>query len=278
MSERINTPFTNEHFADWCLKMAEKKSPYWYGTCVYKASNSVLSSKSRQYPDHYGSSRTARYKKDIANKQVVSDCVGGCKGYAWTNGGQGVLESIGTDQKYTSKYGSNGCPDKSASGMFSYCKSKDMDWGTIDTLPEIMGLALFTDGHIGYYVGGGYAVEWRGFNYGCVKTVVKERTWKHWAKLPFINYGDTGDAQPAETVTYIVGFRVFRFRVILIVLFIYFDIYPLPDTLLLFLMSHPSSHPLHPNLRRIHRREASASLRMEGSRYHADHVGNRTPA
>ena len=48
-----------------------------------------------------------------------------------------------------------------------------MDWGTIDTLPEIVGLALFMDGHIGYYVGGGYAVEWRGFNYGCVKTVVK---------------------------------------------------------------------------------------------------------
>jgi hypothetical protein len=27
-NNRINTPFTNEHFADWCLKMAEKKSPY----------------------------------------------------------------------------------------------------------------------------------------------------------------------------------------------------------------------------------------------------------
>ena len=49
MSERINTPFTNEHFADWCLKMAAKKSPYWYGTCVYKASTSVLNSKTRQY-------------------------------------------------------------------------------------------------------------------------------------------------------------------------------------------------------------------------------------
>ncbi len=24
MPERINTPFTNEHFTDWCLKMAEK--------------------------------------------------------------------------------------------------------------------------------------------------------------------------------------------------------------------------------------------------------------
>lgn len=54
-----------------------------------------------------------------------------------------------------------------------------------NTLPEIVGLALFTDGHIGYYVGGGYAVEWRGFNYGCVKTVVKERTWKQDGK-----YGD----------------------------------------------------------------------------------------
>ena len=175
MPDRINTPFTNEHFADWCLKMAEKKSPYWYGTCVYKASTSVLTSKTKQYPSHYGSSRTSRYKQDIANKQVVADCVGGCKGYAWTGGGIGVLESIGNDQKYTSKYGSNGCPDKSASGMFEYCKKKGMDWGAIGTLPEIVGLALFTDGHIGYYVGNGYAVEWRGFNYGCVKTKVKER-------------------------------------------------------------------------------------------------------
>lgn len=55
-----------------------------------------------------------------------------------------------------------------------------------------------------------YAVEWRGFNYGCVKTVVKERTWKHWAKLPFIDYGDTGSAQPAETVTYTLGTRLLK--------------------------------------------------------------------
>ena len=206
-NNRINTPFTNEHFADWCLKMAEKKSPYWYGTCVYKASNSVLTSKTKQYPDHYGSSRTSRYKQDIANKQVVADCVGGCKGYAWTGGGIGVLESIGNDQKYISKYGSNGCPDKSASGMFEYCKKKGMDWGTIGTLPEIVGLALFTDGHVGYYVGDGYAVEWRGFNYGCVKTKVKDRTWKNWAKLPFIDYGDGTVTTPSTAIIYVLGSR-----------------------------------------------------------------------
>ena len=206
-NNRINTPFTNEHFTDWCLKMAVKKSPYWYGTCVYKASNSVLTSKTKQYPSHYGTNRTSRYKQDIANKQVVADCVGGCKGYAWTGGGIGVLESIGNDQKYTSKYGSNGCPDKSASGMFEYCKKKGMDWGTIGTLPEIVGLALFTDGHVGYYVGDGYAVEWRGFNYGCVKTKVKDRTWKNWAKLPFIDYGDGSVNTPSPATIYVLGSR-----------------------------------------------------------------------
>ena len=68
----------------------------------------------------------SRYKQDIANKAVVSDCIGGCKGYAWTNGGQGVLEAIGTDKAITSKYGSNGCPDKGANSMFSWAKKKGM--------------------------------------------------------------------------------------------------------------------------------------------------------
>ena len=50
MSERIYTPFTNEHFAAWCQKMVGQ--PYWYGTCVYKATNSLLSRKKNQYPSH----------------------------------------------------------------------------------------------------------------------------------------------------------------------------------------------------------------------------------
>ena len=141
MADRINTPFTNEHFADWCQKMVGQ--PYWYGTCIYKATNSLLSRKSNQYPSSYASSRMSRYKQDIANKAVVSDCIGGCKGYAWTGGGQGVLEAIGTDKSISSSYGSNGCPDKGANSMFSWAKSKGMDWGTIDTLPEIPGVALY---------------------------------------------------------------------------------------------------------------------------------------
>ena len=106
---RALIPFTNEHFAAFVQKMIGQ--PYWYGCVVYKCTSSLLSRKTAQYPSHYGSSRTARYKQDIAAKKVAADCIGGAKGYAWTNGGQGVLEAIGTDKPITSKYGSNNCPD-----------------------------------------------------------------------------------------------------------------------------------------------------------------------
>ena len=205
---RIDTPFTNEHFVAWCEKMLGQ--PYWYGSCAYKATAALLNRKSRQYPSHYGSARTARYQQDIRNRAVVCDCIGGLKGYCWTGGGQSALEAIGTDKSITSKYGSNGCPDKGANSMFSWAKKKGMDWGTIDTLPEIPGLALYKDGHAGYYVGNGYAVEWQGFSWGCVKTQVKKRPWTHWYKLPFIDYGDTSGAQVAvEAVTvYTLGSRL----------------------------------------------------------------------
>ena len=210
MANRIDIPFTNEHFAAWVQKMVGQ--PYWYGTCLYKAADSLLSRKARQYPSHYSSGRMGRYRKDIAGRKVCADCVGGCKGYAWTNGGQTVLDAIGTDRAIVSKYGSNGCPDKSANGMFAYAKSKGMEWGAIRTLPEIVGLALRCDGHIGYYIGGGYAVEWRGFNYGCVRTKVFSRSWTHWYKLPFIDYGDTDGIKKAceANTVYALGDRLLK--------------------------------------------------------------------
>ena len=92
MPDRINTPLTNEHFAAFCLSMLGQ--PYWYGTALHKCSESLRASKARQYPSHYGSSRTSRYRDDIAKKKVCADCMGGAKGYAWTSGGQGVQHRI----------------------------------------------------------------------------------------------------------------------------------------------------------------------------------------
>ena len=214
MSDRINTPFTNEHFVAFCEKMVGQ--PYWYGTVAYKCTENLRARKAKQYTAHYGSSRTARYRDDIAKKKVCADCVGLIKGYQWTNGGVGVIESIGTDRTFSSKYGAHGCPDKSANGMFSYAKSRGCAWGTIDTLPEVPGVALRFDGHVGVYIGGGYAVEERGFNYGCVKTKVSSRKWTHWYQLPFVDYGDAvftggGAAKPDTPASeYTLGTRTLK--------------------------------------------------------------------
>ena len=80
-----------------------------------------------------------------------------------------------------------------------------MDWGGIDTLPEVVGLALHKEGHVGYYVGNGEAVEWKSFADGCVKTKVAGRGWTSWYRLPFIDYGDgvlqgSTDETPGEVL------------------------------------------------------------------------------
>ena len=189
---------TSKNLVAFCTEFANRKAPYWYACCLYRASSSLLASKTKQYPEHYGSSRTSRYKQDIANKQVVADCCGMIKGFYWSNGGEGVLESIGTGSSYTSKYGS-GFPDKSANGMYEYCVKKGMEHGDISTLPEIPGLLLHKDGHVGVYIGEGYAVEEKGFNYGCVKSAVEGRGWQHWSKLYNLDYGDTSAIIPATS-------------------------------------------------------------------------------
>lgn len=193
-TNRATIPFTNDHFMTFMRKMVG--APYWFGTCMYKCTESLRARKANQYPSHYGSSRTSRYRQDIAAKKVCADCIGAAKGYAWTGGGSGVLEAIGTDAKITSKYGSNGCPDKGADSMFAYAKSKGMDWGAIDTMPEIIGLAVRHSGHVGYYDGDGYVIEFKGFKYGCVRTKLSAGKWTHWYELPFIDYDGAAGGMP----------------------------------------------------------------------------------
>lgn len=215
MEARKLVPFTNEHFTAFLENMLG--APYWYGTCMYKCTEALRARKARQYPSHYSEKRTAQYRRDIEEKKVCADCIGAAKGYAWTDGGQGVVEAIGTDAAIANRYGSNKCPDKGANGMFAYAKSKGMAWGTIDTIPEIVGLAVTTAGHVGYYVGGGYVIEFKGFAYGSVKTELKKGKWTHWYMLPFLDYGTAGvtpgeqpDAGENQDTAYTLGSRLLK--------------------------------------------------------------------
>lgn len=146
---------------------------YWYGTYCNPCSTSLLSGKTRQYPSHYEAKRQPTYKKHIQQGKIATDCVGLIKGYYWEKDG-------------AIKYKRDGLPDKGANGMYSATKIKD----TIDTLPEIPGLLVWTSGkgHIGVYVGGGYVVEARGFSYGVQRNKLSARGFKYWGMCPYIDY------------------------------------------------------------------------------------------
>ena len=60
--------------------------------------------------------------------------------------------------------------------------------GTIDTIPEVPGLAVWKSGHIGVYIGDDQVIEAMGTKYGVVKTQLQGRGWTHWLEIPYINY------------------------------------------------------------------------------------------
>lgn len=174
--------FLAEQLVSFCTALLGM--PYWYGTCGYKCTEDLLKRKANQYPTHYTSSRMSKYRQAIADKKVCVDCIGMIKAFFWTNGGQGIIDYINGTGDYKSVYASNGMPDKSANGFLSWLKGKGCKHGSINTIPEEPGITVFSPGHVGLYIGNGYVIEARGFNYGVVKTKLKNRPWKEWAYLP----------------------------------------------------------------------------------------------
>lgn len=79
--------------------------------------------------------------------------------------------------------------DRTANGF----KSQFTQSGKIDTIPEIPGLAVWRSGHIGVYEGNGYALEFRGTDYGCVRTKLSERNFTHWGKISGVTYVDSNN-------------------------------------------------------------------------------------
>lgn len=103
----------------------------------------------------------------------TSDCVGLIKGYGWYDAESGNIN-----------VGSNGMQDVTADGMFSAAKEK----GTIDTIPEIPGLAVWHKGHIGVYIGNGEVIQAANTRRGVILTKIGDTAWTHWLKVPYIKY------------------------------------------------------------------------------------------
>ena len=158
--------------------IAQLGKPYWYGTFGQAASKSLHDQKKRQYPK--------QYEWDYAGETAkVHDCVGLIKGYLWCNSPDDNNPAYKSAQ------------DKSANGMHTACKTK----GEMETMPEIPGLLVFFDKHVGVYIGNGEVIEARSRRHGVYKSKLAERPWTSWGYCPFITYEEPKQEDLVEIVS-----------------------------------------------------------------------------
>lgn len=154
---------TAKGLAQYAIEQIGK--PYWYGTFGQTGSRELYEQKKRQYPGQYGWD----YRGET---EAVHDCVGLIKGYLWCKDGAKSAPVYDAAQ------------DLSANAMRAACKIK----GNMDTMPDVPGVLVFKDHHVGVYVGNGEVVEARSRRYGVVKGKLADRPWSSWGYCPFVTY------------------------------------------------------------------------------------------
>ena len=166
-------PYTknNLDLVTWAKNAKKKGWGYVWGTYGQVLTKGRYKAKLEQYPDEIGP-----YSEFIESHWLgtrTADCVGLIKGYGWFDPD---THDIG--------YAVNGMPDIDADAMYENALEK----GTIDTLPEIPGLAVWHEGHIGIYIGDGQVIHASGTMSGVIQTSVEDNGWTHWLKILYIRY------------------------------------------------------------------------------------------
>lgn len=174
----------NLDLAQWAIAAEKAGWGYVWGTYGPILTRSLFEMKLEQYPEDVGG-----YEEYIADNYIgkrTADCVGLIKGYSWYDP---QTESFG--------YAVNGMPDLSANQIYEFASEK----GIIDTIPEIPGLLVWMDGHVGIYIGNGEVIEAMGTYYGVVRTQLSRRGWQAWAKVPGVTYMEESEEPTEEPTT-----------------------------------------------------------------------------
>jgi len=151
---------------------------YVWGTYGSILTESLLNYKIQQYPDGVG--QYAAFIRSHWLNRRCTDCVGLIKGYGWLDASTGAI-----------RYGTNGMPDYGANTMYRAATQAGVsgqDYGPISTMPDIVGLAVHMNGHIGVYIGNGCVIEAANTSTGVIKTQLAGRGWSSWCKIPYIDY------------------------------------------------------------------------------------------
>lgn len=172
-----NTDKNNLDLVKWAQMAYDNKWGYVWGS----HGNVLTANELKRLEKTFGSHVTDKeeYIKSHWLGRRTSDCVGLIKGYGWYDETSGTI-----------KYGTNGMKDVTADGMFNAADEK----GPISTMPDIPGIAVWHQGHIGVYIGNGYVIHAANTYDGVIKTPITSSGWTHWLKVPYINYIEETEA------------------------------------------------------------------------------------
>lgn len=171
-----NTDKNNLDLVKWAQMAYDNKWGYVWGS----HGNVLTANELKRLEKTFGFHVTDKeeYIKSHWLGRRTSDCVGLIKGYGWYDETSGTI-----------KYGANGMKDVTADGMFNAAVEK----GPISTMPDIPGIAVWHQGHIGVYIGNGYVIHAANTYDGVIKTPITSSGWTHWLKVPYINYIEETD-------------------------------------------------------------------------------------
>lgn len=161
----------NLDLVQWAMEAQKAGWGYVYGTYGNVFDQAMFDFKLEQYPDEVGGHEDFIRQNWLGRR--TADCVGLIKGYGWLD-----------PETKEVNYGTNGMPDIGADTMYENATEK----GTIDTIPEIPGLAVWHEGHIGIYIGNGKVVQAANTTAGVILTNLSDTAWTHWLKVPYISY------------------------------------------------------------------------------------------
>ena len=198
----MNYIMTAAAFCAKALDIARNyKTSYMLGPWGWPANDKMITRATTNGSNAQTNKSWLSYANAIKGKGFLFDCVGLIKGILWgwsgdlsrTYGGAG--------------YACNGVPDCDAKKMIDSCREVSTDFSGI-----VPGEAVWMDGHIGIYVGGGIVVEstpnWQGGvqcstlanTAGSQKLpgTVGSRTWTKHGKLPWVDYTTAKEVNEEE--------------------------------------------------------------------------------
>lgn len=192
----MSTVMTASDFVKKLEDIAKNHKTLYVMGCIGAPMNAA---NKKKYIAHHEYNQSAARMKFINNATADTfgfDCVCLIKSVLWGWNGDKTKSYGGA------KYNTKGVPDVNANGMIKLCSNVSTDFSNVE-----VGEALWTDGHIGVYIGNGLAVEctpaWKNkvqiTACNTPKAGYNTRKWKKHGKLPYIDY--SVKKKPATTST-----------------------------------------------------------------------------